>query len=63
MNLQKVKKKKEYWEQKAKEKLKTESTLKPTKAKPEKETVKPKVDATRNYIEKEKELRLASNSR
>ena len=53
------KKEKEYWEQKAKEKLKTESTLKPTKAKPEKETVKPKVDATRNYIEKEKGIKIS----
>tara|TARA_B100001057_G_scaffold497086_1_gene600271 strand:+ start:723 stop:1640 length:918 start_codon:yes stop_codon:yes gene_type:complete len=53
------KKEKEYWEQKAKEKPKTESTLKPTKAKQEKETVKPKVDAARNYIEKEKEIKIS----
>lgn len=53
------KKEKEYWEQKAKEKPKTESTLKPTKAKQEKETVKPKVDAAQNYIEKEKEIKIS----
>jgi hypothetical protein len=51
--------KKEYWEQKAKEKSKTESRLKQTEAKQEKETVKPKVDAAQNYIEKEKVIKIS----
>ena len=53
------KKEKEYWEQKAKEKLKTESSLKPTIAKQEKETVKPKVSKSNT----EKEISLKNSSK
>ena len=55
----KINKEKEYWEQKAKEKPKDESTLKPTKAKPEKETVKPKVSKSNS----EKEISLKNSSK